>query len=118
MLNFYQISTSGTTNIYVPYQVANLIYNKIPGSQALQNGIYIYPCSAATALSFNFGGIYYSISAADFNIGPADNIGRNCYGVIGAIGALANGNDQYILGDAFRKSFSLSLPPLLHFHQF
>lgn len=106
---------SGTTNIYVPLSVATLIYQTIPGSNAVANGIYTYPCSLNISISFQFGGIYYSIQNSDFNIGPADNINRNCYGLIGSIGPMSNGLDQYIFGDAFCKPRKFSLFVYLFF---
>lgn len=104
--NAHAIIDTGTTNIYVPAAVATTIYSLIPGSQAGASGMWNYPCASAIDLEFTMGGVAYSVAAEDFNIGLATLDGLRCWGVVGAIAPDSQGNDRYILGDAFRTSYS------------
>lgn len=65
---------TGTTLIGVPSSVAQAIYAQIPNSQAMSAssgyaGYYQYPCSQTVNITLQFGGLSYSISDADFNLG-------------------------------------------------
>lgn len=93
---------TGTTNILIPYAAANTIYAQIAGSASNGKGTYTYYCNANPTLSFSFGGIFYSMSSADFNGGYASEDGVHCFGAVNGIGPGPGGADVFIIGDAFR----------------
>ncbi len=65
---------TGTTLIGVPSSTASAIYAQISGSRSLPlqgySGYYEYQCSTSVSSSLQFGGVTYSISNGDFNLGP------------------------------------------------
>lgn len=75
---------TGTTLIGVPSSVIRSVYGNIPGSQSLAaygyNGYYQYPCSTNVNIALQFGGLSYSISNQDFNLGPYTQDTSMCTG--------------------------------------
>ncbi|KAJ8585200.1 acid protease [Rhizopogon salebrosus TDB-379] len=98
------IIDTGTTNIAGPASAVESIYAQIPGSQPGTGqwaGYYLYPCSTTVNVEFNFGGISWSMSPADFThtqISSSQCIGAFFTSTIG------QGGPSWIIGDAFLKN--------------
>ncbi|KAL7408890.1 aspartic peptidase domain-containing protein [Mrakia frigida] len=99
---------TGTTLISVPTATAASIFAAIDGSEAVTasgySGYYQYPCSSTPSVAINFGGISYTISSTDFNIGRLTSGSSMCLGGI-------YGNDlgdassiSWIVGSTFLKN--------------
>ncbi len=76
---------TGTTLIGVTTADANAIYAQIPGAQNMSassgyQGYYEYPCGTVISASLQFGGLSYSISNADFNLGQFTRDASMCTG--------------------------------------
>jgi cathepsin D len=64
---YQTIIDTGTSIIIAPVADANAFYAKIPGSQALTGGdagLYSFPCSFASSVTFSWGGKNWPISSA------------------------------------------------------
>jgi hypothetical protein len=116
------IIDTGTTNIAGPASAVESIYAQIPGSQPGSGqwaGYYLYrkhpseptydsladyrelACSTTVNVEFNFGGISWSMSPADFThtqISSSQCIGAFFTSTIG------QGGPSWIIGDAFLVS--------------
>ncbi|EGG01944.1 aspartic peptidase A1 [Melampsora larici-populina 98AG31] len=102
---------TGTSLIGAPTSAVEAIYSHIPGSQpakGIYRGYYQFPCSSLPTLSLTFGGISYSISPDDFNIGKIDQSGENCLGAIFAVNSPTIQSNliapSWIIGDSFLKN--------------
>jgi hypothetical protein len=76
---------TGTTLIGVPSSVLQSIYAQIPNAEPMSastgySGYYQYPCSTTVSSSLQFGGLSYSISNADFNLGSFTRDPSMCTG--------------------------------------
>lgn len=121
------IFDTGLTTIIGPMDVIQSLYEQIPGSQPLGNGtwgfrLYFFSsvcrfvdwiCSTACDVEVNttisFGSKFWSISSADFNVGPADNSTGLCFGAFLGVGG-SNSDPtlaSWIIGVAFMVSKDL-----------
>ncbi|GFZ44387.1 hypothetical protein JCM24511_02109 [Saitozyma sp. JCM 24511] len=80
----------------VPSSVLQSIYEQIPNAEPMSastsySGYYQYPCSTTVSASLQFGGLSYSISNADFNLGSFTRDTSMCTGAF----------FQIDLGDSF-----------------
>nr|ODO03913.1 endopeptidase [Cryptococcus depauperatus CBS 7855] len=94
---------TGTTLIGVPASVASAIYSQIKGSEPLgastgYEGYYQYPCNTAVSVTLQFGGLSYSISNADMNLGTFTKDTSKC------TGASSRSPIQWIVGASFIKN--------------
>lgn len=94
---------TGTTLIGVPSQTAYNIYSQIQGAEALPassgyEGYYQYPCGAEVSVSLQFGGMSYSISNADMNLGSFTRDTSMCTGAFFAM-------DMYVFFFSFYLCF-------------
>lgn len=76
---------TGTTLIGVPHADAVAIYAQIPGAQNMSassgyQGYYMYPCNTRVSVALQFGGLSYTISDADFSLGPFTRDPSMCTG--------------------------------------
>jgi len=76
---------TGTTLIGVPGVDANAIYAQIPGAQNMSassgyQGYYEYPCDTTVSVSLQFGGLSYTMSNADMNLGSFTHDKSMCTG--------------------------------------
>lgn len=75
---------TGTTLIAAPRAAIEAIYSAIPGSAAMsgsQNqGLYQFPCDTNLNVSMQYGGLSYSISTADMNLGQFTSNSDLCTG--------------------------------------
>jgi cathepsin D len=86
---------SGTPNVVEEF------YNQIPGSQALDDGYYTFPCDdELPEIVFYFGGVAFPITQS-FNTGLEDEGSPNC---IGAIRGDQQGN-SWTMGTAFMTNY-------------
>ncbi|WVR08878.1 hypothetical protein IAU60_005937 [Kwoniella sp. DSM 27419] len=100
---------TGTTLIGVPSSVASAIYSQISGSQALSQqsgyqGYYEYPCSTNVNVNIQFGGLSYTISNADMNLGSFTRDTSMCTGAFFAMDMSAQSPIQWIVGASFLKN--------------
>ncbi|RSH95062.1 hypothetical protein EHS25_000148 [Saitozyma podzolica] len=115
---------TGTTLIGVPSSILSTIYANIPGSEAMSastgySGYYQYPCSTTVSVTLQFGGLSYSISNSDFNLGSFTRDTSMCTGAIFQMNLTRNtsvgnrtddgdrsGNSpiQWIVGASFLKN--------------
>lgn len=98
LLSVLTLESLGTSLLYIPEKQAKQLYAAIPGSKVRADGLFLYPCASNPQVAFNFGGVFWSISNADFSLGQADNAG-NCLGAIGFFD-----DTTYIFGDTFMKN--------------
>ena len=74
-----QAIDTGTSLIYLPQDLADSVYQQIPGARRaprLGPGLYTYPCSNRLAVSLVFGIQSYAINLQDFNLGKTNASGR------------------------------------------
>ncbi|OXH30255.1 endopeptidase [Cryptococcus neoformans] len=100
---------TGTTLIGVPSQTANRIYSQITGAEALSassgyEGYYQYPCDTEVTVSLQFGGMSYSISNADMNLGSFTRDTSMCTGAFFAMDMSSRSPVQWIVGASFIKN--------------
>ncbi|KAK6906397.1 hypothetical protein I203_100382 [Kwoniella mangroviensis CBS 8507] len=100
---------TGTTLIGVPSQVAEAIYSQISDSQALSassgyDGYYQYPCDTTVNVTIQFGGLSYSISNADMNLGSFTRDNSMCTGAFFAMDLSSQSPIQWIVGASFLKN--------------
>ncbi|OCF56098.1 endopeptidase [Kwoniella mangroviensis CBS 10435] len=100
---------TGTTLIGVPSQVAEAIYSQIPNSQALSassgyDGYYQYPCDTTVNVTIQFGGLSYSMSNADMNLGSFTRDSSMCTGAFFAMDLSSQSPIQWIVGASFLKN--------------
>ncbi|ODN76856.1 hypothetical protein L202_05448 [Cryptococcus amylolentus CBS 6039] len=100
---------TGTTLIGVPSTVAEAIYAEIDGAEALSassgySGYYQYPCSTTVSVSLQYGGLSYSISDADMNLGSFTSDTSMCTGAFFAMDLSASSPVQWIVGASFMKN--------------
>jgi hypothetical protein len=64
---------TGTTLIAAPAAAIRAIYNAIPGAVAMSSsqyeGLYQFPCASVPNVTMQYGGLRYSIAAADLSLG-------------------------------------------------
>ncbi|ADV23137.1 endopeptidase [Cryptococcus gattii E566] len=100
---------TGTTLIGVPSQTAYNIYSQIQGAEALSassgyEGYYQYPCDTQVSVSLQFGGMSYSISNADMNLGSFTRDTSMCTGAFFAMDLSSRSPVQWIVGASFIKN--------------
>jgi len=118
---------TGTTLIGAPPAVVQAAYAQITGAsqgpaQSGVSGYWQYPCSAKPTVALTFGGISYTISPADFNIGQVSGQRVSLSNSM-CLGALfetpqSNASPNWIVGDTFLKnvySVFQSSPPAVGF---
>ncbi|CUA66620.1 Cathepsin D [Rhizoctonia solani] len=99
---------TGTSLIGGPPDIVANIYGQIPNAQRGTGNLeryWIYPCSQAVNIAFNFGGRSWSMESADFKLLTTNpNV---CVGAIFelSMGGLGNPDvPQWVVGDAFMKN--------------
>ncbi|WVN87821.1 uncharacterized protein L203_103016 [Cryptococcus depauperatus CBS 7841] len=100
---------TGTTLIGVPASVASAIYSQIKGSEPIgastgYEGYYQYPCNTAVSVTLQFGGLSYSISNADMNLGTFTKDTSKCTGAFFAMDLSSRSPIQWIVGASFIKN--------------
>ncbi|WRT69275.1 uncharacterized protein IL334_006259 [Kwoniella shivajii] len=100
---------TGTTLIGVPTTVAQSIYSQISGSEALSassgyDGYYQYPCDTTVNVTLQFGGLSYSISQADMNLGSFTRDTSMCTGAFFEMDLSTTSPIQWIVGASFLKN--------------
>lgn len=78
---------TATTLIGVPSSDASAIYAQIPNAEAMSassgyQGYWQYPCSTNVSITLQFGGLAYSMSNADMNLGSFTNDNSMCTGAV------------------------------------
>ncbi|CAE6449784.1 unnamed protein product [Rhizoctonia solani] len=114
---------TGTSLIGGPPDIVANIYGQIPNAQRGTGNLeryWIYPCSQAVNITFNFGGRSWSMESADFKLLTTNpNV---CVGAIFelSMGGLGNPDvPQWVVGDAFlahivpRSHKTISSTPLV-----
>lgn len=101
---------TGTTLIGAPPDLVKAIFDNIEGSHPLSaaspimSGYYAYPCDTRVELVLRFGGVWYSVSNEDFNLGAIERSGTWCMGAVFEFGASQNSPVNWIIGAAFLKN--------------
>lgn len=108
---------TGTTLIGVPSQTANRIYSQIAGAEALSassgyEGYYQYPCDTEVTVSLQFGGMSYSISNADMNLGSFTRDTSMCTGAFFAMDMYVFHSHLFLLVWNCHLTFIFFLPGL------
>ncbi|KAM5538930.1 hypothetical protein V8D89_007425 [Ganoderma adspersum] len=98
---------TGTTLIYLPFDVADDFYALIPGSASAMQygaGFYTVPCDTTMRVALILRGETFAIHPGDFNLGRTDADSNDC---VGGILALGHGfpPNLAIIGDEFLKSW-------------
>jgi len=103
---FDTVIDSGTTLIIGPPQDVSAFYALVPGATQVdaQNGFFAFPCNTTLpTIAFNWGGLDWVVSSANFNLGPIQQGSSQCMGaIIGVDPGL--GRDVWVLGDSFMKN--------------
>ncbi|KAJ7353360.1 hypothetical protein DFH08DRAFT_956428 [Mycena albidolilacea] len=90
---------------YRPPDVVAEAYGQVPGSAVFdsQSGLYSFPCDTPPEIAFNWGGKDWVISAANINLGLAEEGLSQCVGALAGqdIGLSSN---VWLLGDSFMKN--------------
>ena len=76
---FIQAIDTGTSLIYLPRDLADALYNQIPGANRAPEygpGLYTYPCTYRPVVSLVFGKQAHAISVEDFNLGKISASGQ------------------------------------------
>ncbi|EUC55140.1 aspartic protease [Rhizoctonia solani AG-3 Rhs1AP] len=82
-------------------------WSKVPGSKVCPadkckgGGFFMFPCTNAPRVTFEFGGREFPIAAEDFNLGTLENNSRMC---VGAIRIANEPADTWNLGVRFMKN--------------
>ena len=74
-----QAIDTGTSLIYLPQDLADALYNQIPGATRAPEygpGLYKYPCAYRPIVSLVFGKQSHVISLEDFNLGKTSASGK------------------------------------------
>ncbi|KAJ3877629.1 putative aspartic protease [Lentinula edodes] len=102
---FQTIIDSGTTIMYGPPAAVKKFYAKISGSQLYDatNGLYSFPCSTSSSISFSWGGKSFAISSKNFNLGQTGTGSAQCVGALAGLD-LGLGSSTWLLGDSFMKN--------------
>jgi len=99
---------TGTTLIGVPSSTASAVYAQISGSRPLPlegyEGYFEYPCNQVINSSLQFGGLSYSISNGDFNLGQFTNDNSMCTGAFFAQDLNVRSPIPWIVGATFLKN--------------
>ncbi|ORY24226.1 endopeptidase, partial [Naematelia encephala] len=100
---------TGTTLIGVPTTDAQAIYALISGAEEMSaetgyEGYWQYPCSTDVSVSLQFGGLSYSISNADFNLGSFTQDTTKCTGAIYDMDLGSTSPITWIVGASFLKN--------------
>ncbi|KAK4689362.1 hypothetical protein P7C73_g734, partial [Tremellales sp. Uapishka_1] len=100
---------TGTTLIGVPSTAAAAIYAQISGAEAMSQasgfeGYYQYPCSTTVNVAFQFGGLSYTMSNADMNLGPFTNDNTMCTGAFFEMDLGSQSPISWIVGASFLKN--------------
>lgn len=111
---------TGTTLIAVPTATAQALYAALSSeAQAVTEsgfqGYWQYPCDLNVEVALNFGGVSYTISNGDFNIGRLSRNSNLCLGGIYGTDLGSTSTIQWIVGATFVRRFSFS--PLCLFHK-
>lgn len=98
------IADTGTSLLYLDYNVVKAYYKEVPGHEYSTQGAYIYPCGTVIPdLSLEIGGRFFTIKGEDMTymaFTGNDDGGQpgQCMG-----GLQAGPRDMQILGDVFLK---------------
>lgn len=99
---------TGTTLISVPTTTAAAIYSQIQGAEAVTvtgyKGYYQFPCSSTPVIALNYGGVSYTISDADMNIGRLSTGSSMCLGGIYGNDLGSQSSISWIVGSTFLKN--------------
>lgn len=75
---------TGTTLIAAPPSAIRAIYSAIPGAAAMSSsqyqGLYQFPCRSVPNVTLQYGGLKYSIAAADMSLGSFTRDTSMCTG--------------------------------------
>ncbi|KAN0133052.1 Aspartic peptidase domain containing protein [Lactarius tabidus] len=96
---------SGSTMIVGDTKTVQALYDLIPGSAALNSGMYSIPCSLNSVISIQFGATVFPIRPQTLNLGPVSENSHDCVGGISA--ADGNGSSAigfWIFGDTFLRN--------------
>lgn len=99
---------TGTTLIGGPAREVKQFYSHVPGSAPATGsyqGYYSYPCNSSVNVVLKFGGLNYSMTPEDFNLGPFGNNGR-CLGSVFELGLSGASKSliSWVIGDCFLKN--------------
>ncbi|ORX39290.1 aspartic peptidase domain-containing protein [Kockovaella imperatae] len=100
---------TGTTLISGSPSDVQAIYAQIPNSEAMSQdsgfeGYYQYPCSTTVNVTLQFGGLAYSMSNADFNLGSFTRDSSMCTGAFFEMDLGQNSPVDWIVGASFLKN--------------
>jgi hypothetical protein len=97
------ISLQGSPLIHGPPENVREFYDRIPGSQAVEKGFYIYPCNTVLPdIAFYFGGVAFPITK-NFSRGARYQGTHVCFGSI-----MANRRidiNRWTLGSTFMANY-------------
>ncbi|KAH9911596.1 acid protease [Fomitopsis serialis] len=102
---FQTVIDSGTTIMYGPPSAVASFYESVPGASMFDsdNGFYQFPCDSVPAVSFNWGGKDWTVSAENFNLRQTSPTSNYCVGAL-AGQDMGLGDDVWLLGDSFMKN--------------
>ncbi|KAJ7854996.1 hypothetical protein B0H14DRAFT_2579590 [Mycena olivaceomarginata] len=90
---------------YGPPDVVAQAYGQVPGLAVFhsQGGLYSFPWDTPPKIAFNWGGNDWVISAANINLGLAEEGSSQCVGAL-AGQDIGLGSNVWLLGDSFMKN--------------
>lgn len=109
--NLFAAVDTGTSFVYLPGAIADMLYSKIPGSGPLLDtygpGYYGFPCNSISdglTISFLLGAEEFELDPVAFNLGRTEAGSEQCVGgIIGLSNSLPS--DLAILGTEFIHSY-------------
>ncbi|KAJ7110006.1 acid protease [Mycena epipterygia] len=102
---FETVIDSGTTIMYGPPDAVKALYSTIPGATLFDSadGFYSFPCDSVPNVAFNWRGLDWEITSANFNLGLTAEGSSDCVGAL-AGEDLGLGSNVWLLGDSFMKN--------------
>jgi len=99
---------TGTTLIAAPPSAIRAIYSAIPGAAAMSSsqyqGLYQFPCRSVPNVTLQYGGLKYSIAAADMSLGSFTRDTSMCTGAFFEMDISSQSPIQWIVGASFLKN--------------
>lgn len=105
---FQTVIDSGTTLLYGPPDLVQMVYDKVPNSvrnDSVLPGAYQFPCNASPApfVAFSWGQTVWEVSPENFNLGQIEDGSPYCAGALLAQNTFGREN-IWLIGDAFMKN--------------
>ncbi|KZV67009.1 acid protease [Peniophora sp. CONT] len=97
---------TGSSFFFGPPDVVGDFWGQVPGSAAVGQGMYSYPCNATLNATISFGGRSYPIKSNDFNVGTVGNGTGQCMGGLVSMETQPPGSSipPWVIGDVFLKN--------------